>query len=40
MTGNDNKQIQQFFKNVTCIQFGWFEERKDVSEMASQSRTT
>jgi hypothetical protein len=40
MTGNDKKQIQQCVKNVTCIKFGWSEERKDVPEMVSQSRTT
>jgi hypothetical protein len=40
MTGNDKKQIQQCVKNVTPIKFGWFQEREDVPEMVSQSRTT
>jgi hypothetical protein len=40
MTGNDKKQIQQCEKNVTCLNFGWFEEKKDVHEMISQSRMT
>jgi len=39
MTGNGKRQIQQCVENVTCIKSGWFEERKDVPEMVSQSRT-